>query len=26
MNEVDKNHRPELWFDIPASVDHLAYC
>jgi len=26
MNEVDKNHRPELWFDVPASVDHLAYC
>ena len=25
MNEVDKNHRPELRFDVPASVDHLAF-
>ena len=27
MNEVDKNHRPELWFNVPASesVDHLAF-
>ena len=26
MNGVDKDHRPELWSDIVASVDHSAYC
>ena len=26
MNGVDKDHRPELWSDIPSSVDHLGYC
>ena len=26
MNGVDKDHRPELWLDIPASADHWVYC
>ena len=23
MNRIDKDHRPELWSDVPTSVDHL---
>ena len=26
MNGVDKGHRHELYSDVPACVDNLAYC
>ena len=26
MNRIDKDHRHELYSDVPDSVDHLAYC